>query len=386
MKLRYKIGGGLLLLIVLAVTALGMVISHTSECDPAPVLAQGTPAMKAVTARCYGSPDILEFADVEKPVPGEKDILIKVHAASVNPLDWHYMRGTPYVLRLFSGLGAPDDPRVGVDFSGTVEAVGKNVTLFQVGDPVFGGAKGSFAEYVTRQEDSDAIARKPDAVPHEQAAAIGIAGITALQAVRDHGKIKPGDRVLINGASGGVGTLAVQIAKHYGAEVTGVCSTRNLEMVRSIGADHVIDYKKDNYTLSEAPYDVIIDMVGNHSISDNRKVLKPEGKMVMVGGKKGNWIAPFVGSMSAALHSPFTEQEIGSMLAEFRKEDLDLLAELILAGELQSIIGSRFSLADAAEAIRHSEQGHAKGKIILEVSDARDGYPGNLQRAPGSLP
>ena len=202
MKLRYKIGGGLLLLLVLTVVTLGMVMSHTSDCGPAPAIAQGASTMKAITARCYGSPDILEFSDVEKPVPGDNEVLVKVHAASVNPLDWHYMRGTPYVLRLFTGLGEPDDPRVGVDFSGTVEAVGKDVTLFQVGDPVFGGGKGSFAEYLVKQEDSDGIARKPEAISHEQAAVIGIAGVTALQAVREHGNVEAGDRVLIGKYSG----------------------------------------------------------------------------------------------------------------------------------------------------------------------------------------
>jgi NADPH:quinone reductase-like Zn-dependent oxidoreductase len=237
-----------------------------------------------------------------------------------------------------------------------------------VGDEVFGGGKGVFAEYVLKKEDSTSFVPKPDNISHDQAAAVPIAGLTALQALRDSGKLKAGEKVLINGASGGVGTLAVQIAKSFGAEVTGVCSTRNLEMVRSIGADHVIDYKKDNYTQKGLQYDLIIDMVGNHSISDNRKVLKPEGRMVMVGGAKGNWIAPFLGSINAKLRAPFVDQEIITILSEFNSDDLNTLGELMRTGEMDPVIGSHFELAETAEAIRHSEQGHARGKIIIEIN------------------
>jgi len=367
MKLRYKIANGLMITLVLATVALALVLSHSSDCEAVPGPTAETATMKAIVGRCYGSPDVLEFTDIAIPVPGDDEVLVKVHAASVNPLDWHFMRGAPYVIRLFSGLGAPDDPGVGVDFSGTVKVVGKDVTRYRVGDEVFGGANGAFAEYVLKKEDSHSFAPKPDNISHEQAAAVPIAGLTALQAVRDAGKLKAGEKVLINGASGGVGTLAVQIAKSIGAEVTGVCSTRNLEMVRSIGADHVIDYKANNYTQNGMQYDLIIDMVGNHSISDNRKALKSEGRMVMVGGAKGNWIAPFVGSINAKITALFVDQEIGTILSEFNNDDLKILGELMQTGELDPVIGSRFALAETAAAIRHSEQGHAQGKIIIEM-------------------
>jgi len=368
MKLRYKIANGLMITLILATVSLALVLRHSSDCEPVPALNDETTTMKAVVGRCYGSPDVLEFNDIAKPVPADNEVLVKVHAASVNPLDWHFMRGTPYVIRLFSGLGAPDDPGVGVDFSGTVEAVGKDVTRYKVGDQVFGGGDGAFAQYLLKEEDSHSFIPKPDNVSHDQAAAVPIAGLTALQALRDSGKLKAGERVLINGASGGVGTFAVQIAKSLGAEVTGVCSTRNLDMVRSIGADHVIDYKNVNYTQTGQQYDLIIDMVGNHSISDNRKALKPEGRMVMVGGGKGNWIAPFLGGIKAAIWAPFIDQEIGTMLSEFSSEDLYTLGELMRTGEMDPVIGSRFNLAETAAAIRHSEEGHARGKIIIDIN------------------
>jgi len=368
MKLRYKIANGLMITLGLATVSLALALSHSSDCESVRALNDETTTMKAIVGRCYGSPDILEFADIAKPVPADNEVLVKVHAASVNPLDWHFMRGTPYIIRLFSGLGAPDDPSVGVDFSGTVEAVGKDVTRYKVGDEVFGGGDGAFAQYLLKQEDSHSFVAKPDNVSHDQAAAVPIAGLTALQAVRDFGRLKEGEKVLINGASGGVGTLAVQIAKSLGAEVTGVCSTRNLEMVRSIGADHVIDYKKDNYTQAGQQYDLIIDMVGNHSIPDNRKALKPEGRMVMVGGGKGNWIAPFLGSIKATLWAPFIDQEIGTMLSEFKSDDLNTLGKLMRTGEMEPVIGRRFELAETANAIRHSEQGHARGKIIIAIN------------------
>jgi NADPH:quinone reductase-like Zn-dependent oxidoreductase len=368
MKLRYKIANGLIITLALATVAFALVLSHNSDCEPVPSISGEKSSMKAIVAQCYGSPDVLEFVDIAKPVPADNEVLVKVHAASVNPLDWHFLRGTPYVIRLFSGLGTPNDPGVGVDFSGTVEAVGKDVTRYKVGDEVFGGGDGAFAEYVLKEEDSHSFVLKPDNVSHDQAAAVPIAGLTALQALRDSGKLKAGETVLINGASGGVGTLAVQIAKSFGAEVTGVCSTRNLDMVLSIGADHVIDYKKDNYTQKGLQYDLIIDMVGNHSISDNLKALKPEGRMVMVGGAKGNWIAPFLGEISARLWVPFIDQEIVGILSKFNSDDLNTLGELMRTGELDPVIGSRFELAATAEAIRHSEQGHARGKIIIDIN------------------
>jgi NADPH:quinone reductase-like Zn-dependent oxidoreductase len=235
MKLRYKIANGILIFIGVAISSLAIVLSYDSACNPAPVLSGETETMKAIVYRCYGPPEVIEFEDIEKPAPAADEVLVKVVAAAVNPLDWHYVRGAPYFMRLMVGLGAPDSNRLGVDFAGTVEAVGSNVTNFKPGDDVFGGANGAYAEYVTVNKDR-ALTLMPAGVTFEQAASIPVAAATALQALRDTGKLEPGQSVLINGASGGVGTFAVQIAKSLGAEVTGVCSTRNVEMVKSLAA------------------------------------------------------------------------------------------------------------------------------------------------------
>jgi NADPH:quinone reductase-like Zn-dependent oxidoreductase len=367
MKLRYKILGGMLTLTVVALSALALVVSHNSACEPAPGIAAGASTMKAVVYRCYGSPDVLELEDIEKPIPADNEVLVKIKAAAVNPLDWHYMRGEPYIMRLIgSGLGSPKSPRLGVDFSGTVEAVGSQVTQFKPGDDVFGGANGAYAEYVTIAEDKG-IVLKPANMTFEQAASVPIAAITALQALRDKGQIQPGHKVLINGASGGVGTFAVQIAKTYGAEVTGVCSGRNAEMVRSLGADHVIDYKKDDYTQSGQKYDLIIDMVGNHSLSENRKVMTANGKFIIIGGAKGNWLGPLVAPIKAMIYSPFIDQEFVMFIAKMRKQDLADLGELMKSGEVTPVIDRSYPLNEVADAIRYSEQGHARGKIIITV-------------------
>ena len=366
MKLRYKITGGIVISLTTALLVLALVVSHTSDCGPAPEISNGTETMKSITYRCYGSPDVLELADVEKPTPADNEVLVKIHAAAVNPLDWHYMRGAPYIMRLGSGLGAPANTSLGVDFAGTVEAVGKNVTRFKPGDEVFGGGRGAFAEYIVVPEDR-ALALKPANMTFEQAAAVPIAGVTALQALRDKGKLEPGQTVLINGASGGVGTFAVQIAKSFGAEVTGVCSTRNAAMVRSIGADHVIDYTQDDYTRSEQRYDLIIDMVGNRSLLANRKVLEPDGVLAMVGGAKGNWIAPLKNPLKALMLSPFVEQELVLILAKLNKDDLAALGDLMQAGEVTPVIDRRFQLSEVPAAIRYSEEGHARGKIIIDI-------------------
>jgi len=320
--------------------------------------------MKAIVYSCYGSPNVLELADVAKPIPADDELLVRIQAAAVNPLDWHYMRGSPYFMRLMAGLGAPTITRLGVDFSGTVEAVGKDVTRFKPGDEVFGGRTGAFADYVTIRE-SRAVTLKPDNVTHEQAASVPIAAITALEALRDKGQLQPGQKVLINGASGGVGTFAVQIAKSLGAEVTGVCSTRNVDMVRAIGADHVFDYKKENYTESGEQYDLIVDMVGNHPLGANRKVLRPEGRMVLVGGGKGDWIGPMMRPLQAMLVSPFVDQEIITLLAGLDSDDLALLGELMESGEVTPVLDRRFPLSEVPAAIRYSEEGHARGKIII---------------------
>jgi NADPH:quinone reductase-like Zn-dependent oxidoreductase len=366
MKLRYKIVNGMLIFLGVAISSLALVLSHNSACGPAPAVSSESQSMKAIMYRCYGSPDVLKLEDVEKPTPVDDEVLVKVHAAAVNPLDWHYMRGSPYIMRLGTGVGSPNDTRMGVDFSGTVEAVGNNVTRFKPGDEVFGGRGGAFAEYVIIPADR-ALALKPSNVTFEQAASAPIAAITALQALRDKGQLKPGQKVLINGASGGVGTFAVQIAKSFGAEVTGVCSTRNVEMVRSIGADHVFDYKKENYTESGQLYDLIIDNVGNHSLLANKRVLKPDGIFVMIGGPKGNWLAPLMGPIKALMLSPFVEQEFVLLLAKMDKDDLTILGDLMQSGKVTPVIDRRYRLHEVPDAMRYSEEGHARGKIIIDL-------------------
>ncbi len=366
MKLRYKILNGFLALLGVASVAFAVTLSYTADCGPAPAVPAGTETMKAVVSRCYGGPEALEYLDVEKPKPGPKDVLIQVKAAAINPLDYHYMRGSPYLMRLSAGIGRPTDRRMGVDFSGVIVEVGDEVTRFAVGDAVFGGRTGAFAEYLAMPEDR-ALARKPDNVGFDEAAAIPIAAITALQALRDTGKLKAGEKVLINGASGGVGTYAVQIAKAMGAEVHGVCSTRNIDMVRALGADHVFDYKKENYTESSGEFDLIVDMVGNQSLSANLRVLKPEGRMVLVGGPKGNWVAPLWNPIKAMMMSPFVDQEVGMMLATLSGDDLRYLSSLMEDGRLISRIDTHYALSETSEALRYLETQRARGKVIIAI-------------------
>lgn len=367
MKRRYKIAGAVLLFIALAVATLALVLSHDSPCGPAPALASGAATMKAIVYRCYGAPDVLRFEEVEKPVPADNEVLVKVRAASVNPLDWHFMRGAPYVMRLDAGIGAPKNPRLGMDFSGTIESVGKSVTRFKPGDEVFGSRNGAFAEYVRVREDR-ALMLKPANVTHEQAAAVPIAAVTALQALRDHGHLKPGQKVLINGASGGVGTFAVQIAKSYGAEVTGVCSTRNVQLVRSLGADHVVDYTQQDFIQGDQRYDLILDTVGNRPLLDYRRVLTPSGIFVIVGGPSDNpWIGPLTVALKAKLLSPFVGQEFKFFMAKMNPQDLHVLGELMQSGKVTPVIDQRFPLRETPAAIRHVETGHARGKVIVTM-------------------
>ncbi len=283
MRLRYKILSTVFAVLLLAVTTLALLIGHTTACPSEPLSASEGEQMTAALSRCYGPPDTIEVVSLAKPVPTENEVLVKIVAASVNPLDWHYMRGSPYLMRLIAGLGTPVDIEMGADFAGTIESVGAKVTRYKPGDRVFGAGWGTFAQYITIDENR-AVTYMPDNMSFEQAAAVPVAAITALQALRDKGQIQAGQQVLINGASGGVGTFAVQIAKSFGAEVTGVCSTRNLEMVRAIGADHVFDYTQEDYTESGQKFNLIIDNVGNHSLLANRRALKPGGRLVMVGG------------------------------------------------------------------------------------------------------
>jgi len=322
--------------------------------------------MQAIVHRCYGSPDVLELEEVGKPTPDDNQVLVRVRAASVNPLDWHDLRGSPYFMRLGSGLGAPGDSRLGVDFAGIVEAVGRNVSRFKPGDAVFGGVKGAFAEFVVVTQDR-AIAIKPENVTFQQAASIPIAAVTALQALRDKGQVRAGQKVLINGASGGVGTFAVQIAKIMGAEVTGVCSTRNVELVRSLGADHVIDYTKEDYTGSGQQYDLIIDMVSNHGLFANRRVLTAGGRLVIIGGMKGNWLGPLASPLKAMILSPFVGQDMGLMIAQLRQADLETLAGYLQSGRMTAVIDREYALDRVPDALRHSEEGHARGKIVITI-------------------
>src|SRR5947199_1383133 len=299
----------------------------TNDCDRLTAV-QGD-KMKAIVYCDYGLAN-LKFTDVEKPTATDDQVLVKVHSASVNPLDWHFTEGTPKIMRAMGvGLRKPKDTRLGVDFAGTVEAVGKNVTQFKPGDEVFGGRDGAFAEYVCPRADR-AVTLKPANITFEQAASVNIAGITALQAVRDKGKVQPGQKVLINGASGGVGTFAVQIAKSFGADVTGVCSTRNLDMVRSLGAERVIDYTKEDFAKGDQRYDVILDNVPNHSLSECRRVLNPQGKYVMIGGGGANeqgLIDVMARPLKAMILSPFISQQMGMMMADTNQKDLTVLAE-----------------------------------------------------------
>jgi NADPH:quinone reductase-like Zn-dependent oxidoreductase len=339
----------------------------TNDCDRN----AGAPTnpMKAIVYCDYGLPN-LKLEDVEKPVPNDDQILVKVRAASVNPYDWHFIEGTPKIMRLMGvGLRKPKDTRVGVDFAGTVEAVGKNVTQFKPGDDVFGGRGGAFAEYVCRRAEG-AVALKPASITFEQAASVNIAGITALQAIRDKGKVQPGQKVLINGASGGVGTFAVQIAKSFGADVTGVCSTRNVDMVRSLGADHVIDYTKEDFAKGEQRYDVILDNVPNHSLSECRRILNPNGKYVMIGGGGPNdnrWIGPFGRVIKTMVLSPFVSQKMGMMMADANHNDLTVLGDLMQSGKVKPVIDRTYKLSEVPDAIRYLEEGHARGKVVITL-------------------
>ena len=338
----------------------------TNQCGKT---AAPTTPMKAIVYCDYGL-DNLKLEDVEKPVPTDDQILVRVRAVSVNPYDWHFIEGTPKIMRAMGvGLRKPKDTRLGVDFSGTVEAVGKNVTQFKPGDEVFGGRGGAFAEYVCPRANR-AVALKPSNVTFEEAASVNIAGITALQALRDKGKVQAGQKVLINGASGGVGTFAVQIAKSLGADVTGVCSTRNIDLVRSLGADRVIDYTKEDFAKSDQRYDVILDNVPNHSLSEIRRVLNPKGKYVLIGGGGPNdntWIGPFGRIIQTAVLSPFIGQQMGMMMADANHNDLAILADMMQSGKLKPVIDRTYKLEQVPDAIRYVEQGHAKGKVVITV-------------------
>ncbi len=329
--------------------------------------------MKAVVYCEFGPPEVLQIAAIEKPVPTDSQLLIRVRAASINPLEWHYMRGSPFVGRIAMGLRKPTDTRLGVDFSGVVESVGRSVTQFKPGDEVFGGRTGALAEYVTVRENGNVVL-KPANMTFDQAATVPVAAITALQSLRDKGGLQPGQRVLINGASGGVGTFAVQIAKALGANVTGVSSGRNVEMVRSIGADRVIDYTKDDFTKDDFTkgadrYDLILDNVGNRSLSDIRRVLAPNGKYVMVGGPPGKWVDPLPRVLAMIVSSPFVSQEMSMFISALNKPDLTVLRDLMATGRMTPVIDRRYPMSEIRAAIAYLETGRARGKVVITFDE-----------------
>jgi NADPH:quinone reductase-like Zn-dependent oxidoreductase len=322
--------------------------------------------LKAITYHRYGSPDVLDFEEVDEPVAKDDEVLIRVRAASVNPRDWHFMRGLPYIMRPI-GLRIPKDGGFGSDVAGQVEAVGKAETRFRPGDEVFAHVlSGGFAEYTCVSED--VLGRKPANLTFEQAAAVPLAALTALQGLRDHGQIQAGQKVLIIGASGGVGTFAVQLGKSFGAEVTGLCSTRNLDLVRSIGADHVIDYTKEDFTQSGQKYDLIFQLAGTRSPSDCRRALTSKGKLILSSGESdGRWIGPLDRIIKAVVLSPFVSQRLGPFEAKRSKEDLQVLKELIESGKVSPVIDRTYPLSETAEAVRYLEEGHARGKVVITV-------------------
>jgi NADPH:quinone reductase-like Zn-dependent oxidoreductase len=360
--------------VILVALVLGFLIGFiaywrsTNECDRKTVVPVSP--MKAILHCEYGGPEVLTLVDVEKSTPTDNQLLVRVHAASVNPLDLT-IRGS-LLLRPLFGLRKPKETRLGVDYAGTVEAVGKNVTQFKPGDEVFGGRNGALAEYVCVRADR-AVVLKPANMTFEQAASVPVAAITALQGLRDKGKIHTGQKVLVNGASGGVGTFAVQIAKSFGTEVTGVCSTRNVDLVRSIGADHVIDYTKEDFTKTAQRYDLIFDLVGNHSFSERRRILNPNGICVMAGIGGAGWHEGFAtrlfGELNAYVRSRFVSQKFIAYIAEFNQQDMRVLGDLMLSGKITPVIDRTYKLSETADALRYLETGHARGKVVIIVEE-----------------
>ncbi|MFI8520512.1 NAD(P)-dependent alcohol dehydrogenase [Streptomyces sp. NPDC085481] len=322
--------------------------------------------MKAWVQDRYGSADVLEFQEIDTPVPGEHEVLVRVRAASVNARDWHLMRGDPYVARLALGLRRPKERIRGTDFAGVVTAVGGGVTRFRPGDEVFGESDGAFAEFVCAGQD--VVERRPDGLSFEQAAALPLAGNTALMGLRDLGRVRPGQKVLVNGASGGVGTFAVQIAKALGAEVTGVCSTRNVELVRGLGADRVVDYTREDFTTGPVRYDVVFDLVGNRSLADCRRVLSPTGTLVLSGGgvfEGGSLVGPMGLIVQGRLFSRFVGQRLLVLTAEPRRENLATLREFAEEGRIAPVVERTYPLSEAAQALRYVEGEHARAKVVV---------------------
>jgi NADPH:quinone reductase-like Zn-dependent oxidoreductase len=341
-------------------------VSPNPDGGPSPASARKK-MMKAIVQTRYGSPDVLQLTDIDKPAVNDYEVLVRVRAAAVNIGDWHLLRGEPYVMRLVVGLLKPKREIPGLDIAGHVEAVGKSVSRFRPGDEVFGWCKGAFAEYACAAESN--LLPKPANLTFEQSAAVGDSAFTALAAVRDQAKVQPGQRVLINGASGGVGTFAVQIAKAFGANVTGVCSTRNIDMLRSIGADHVIDYTQDDFTTGQQ-YDAMLDLVGTRSLSDCRRALTRRGTYVLVGVRNmGRWFG-LGRQFKALLLSPFVPQRMRVFVVRHTRDDLAVLKELVEAGKITPVIDRRYTLSQLPEALRFQGEGHPRGKIVIVAPGA----------------
>jgi NADPH:quinone reductase-like Zn-dependent oxidoreductase len=357
---------GIVTLVAVLVGGLYLFVAYwrsSSDCDRN--TAAPAHPMKAIRKCEYG---FVTLRDVEKPTPTDDQVLVKVRAASLNAADGHLLRGS-FLMRPFSGMRKPKDSRFGIDCAGTVEAVGKNVTQFKPGDEVFGSANGAIAEYVCASQRT--LVTKPDNITFQEAGSVAVAGLTALQGLRNQGNIQPGQKVLVNGASGGVGTFAVQIAKAFGAEVTAVCSPRNMEQARSIGADHVIDYTKEDFTVGDQRYDMIFDNVGNHTIAERRRVLTPKGICVLAGmgsaGKhEGQW-SRLAGNLKAFFVSPFIAQKFKFFIAKVLQADLTVLRDLMQEGKVKPVIDREYSMSQTAEALSYLEEGHARGKVVITI-------------------
>jgi NADPH:quinone reductase-like Zn-dependent oxidoreductase len=357
---------GIVILVVVLLSGLYLFVAYwqsSNDCDRHTSAAAHP--MKA-TRKCeYGT---VTLRAVEKPIPTDDQVLVKVRAASLNAADGHLLRGS-FIMRPLTGMRKPKDSRFGIDCAGTVETVGKNVTEFKPGDEVLGAANGAIAEYVCAPERT--LVTKPDNITFQQAGSVAVAGLTALQGLRNQGNIQPGQKVLVNGASGGVGTFAVQIAKAFGAEVAAVCSPRNLEQARSIGADHVIDYTKEDFTIGDQRYDMIFDNVGNHTIADRRRVLNPNGICVLAGmgsaGKHEGQLPRLAGNLKSFFVSPFISQKFKFFIAKVLKADLILLRDLMQGGKVKPVIDREYPMSETAEALRYLEEGHARGKVVITV-------------------
>jgi len=368
MRMLRKVATALAVLLVLGFAVLAIALRHDAGCPPDSAPAPGVAAFSAMVHRCYGPPQVLRLTRVAELPLAPGHVRVRVQAASVNPLDWHFMRGEPRVMRLVSGFGAPAEPRLGADFAGVVTAVAPGVSRPRPGDRVFGIRTGSFAEFVDVRADG-AIVVLPPQVDFASGAAVPIAAITALQALRDVGKLRPGQRVLVNGASGGVGSFAVQIARLMGAEVTGVSSRRNLELVRGLGAARVIDYTSEDFTRDATRWDLVVDNVGNRPLGEVLRVLAPEGRYVMVGGPSEDpWLGPVWRVLAMALRQPFVAQRLESFTADDDRADLETLAGWLADGRLRAVIDRRYPLAAVPEAIAYLELGRARGKVVIEVT------------------